>query len=260
MTDIPPSALTDSLSGKMFLYEQPELLTLERHGALGVTPENRPFERVANVRVIPLAAVEFASAQRHYPVVFSDLENPVPLAVVGILDDVNLFVSDGQWDSMCYIPSYLRCYPFAFASSDQGRVSVVVDRAASIVTEDAKYPFFEDGEPTKETQSMVHFCAKYEAERNYTSVFCKKLKELGLLTARQATYKPDGDAEEQAVANFVGIDGEKLANLDATTVHELHRGEHLPAIYLQLHSQDNWRHLMARRSRRTVEDREHTAN
>ena len=249
MTHIPKTALTDSASGKMFLYEQPELLSLEEHGTLGVTPPERPFEYAAGVRALPLTMPEFSSAQRHFPIVFSALENPMPLAVVGVFEDVNLFVTDGRWDPATYLPSYLRGHPFAFASADQDKVAVVIDRAAAAVTENPKFPFFEDGKPTQQTAQMMRFCLQFEAERQRTVALCKKLIDLELLTTRQVAYKPDESSEEKMLGGFVGIDTDKLNELDAETVHELHRSGMLSAIYLQLHSLENWSSLITRHAR-----------
>lgn len=252
MADPTTSTAQDSVSGKMFLYEQPELLTVEKHRSLGLTPLDRPFRHAASVRIVPLTMTEFSSAQRHYPIVFSSMENPIPLAAVGVLDDVNLFVDDGQWDPMCYVPSYLRCHPFAFASSHEGRVAVVIDRAAASISDKPQYPFFADGELTTETEQMMRFCAQYEAERKRTEALTNKLQELELLTSQQATFKPDGQSEEQALASFISIDTRKLTELGADVVHELHRSGQLSAMYLQLYSLDNWRMLMARRQRRAA--------
>ena len=62
--------------GSMFLYEKPEVLTLEDHGALGITPLERPFDFAAKIQTVPLVATEIASAQKNYPVIFSNLEKP----------------------------------------------------------------------------------------------------------------------------------------------------------------------------------------
>lgn len=251
MTDVPEAQRTgQALSGKLFLYRQPELLTPEDHSTLGVTPSERPYEHASAARAIPLTMTEFSSAQRHYPIVFASLENPYPLAVVAVLEDENLFVDDGIWDPACYVPSYLRCYPFSVATAREGQVAVVVDRAAAQVTENPQYPFFADGKITKETESMMRFCGQYEAEGARTSEFCKKLAELNLLTAQRATYTPDGEKEEQTLANYVSIDSEKLTELDAQALQQMHKSGQLSAAYMQLYSMQNWRELMVRRGRR----------
>ena len=39
---------------------------------------------------------EFALLQRHYPIVFSVGDQPVPLALMGLNEGVNVFFEDGQ--------------------------------------------------------------------------------------------------------------------------------------------------------------------
>ena len=90
-------------------------------------------------------------------------------------------------------------------------------------------------------------CAKFERERKRTKEFCNKVKELDLLTPLSATHRPDGASESQPLANYIAIDVEKLNNLTAEVVYELHTKGFLSAIYLQLYSLENWRHLMNRR-------------
>ncbi|MGB5324354.1 MAG: SapC family protein, partial [Pseudomonadales bacterium] len=183
MTDTNGANEKDGLIGKMFLYEKPELLTRESHGSLGFTPAKKPFEFVKGVRAVPLTMIEIGSAQRHYPIIFSALENPIPLAVVGLVEQANLFVDDeGRWDAMCYVPTYLRCYPFTFAVQKGGQLAVVVDRNAPSVSESPEYPFFVNGEISEHTDALMQLCAQYEGERKRTQEYCRKLVELDLLT------------------------------------------------------------------------------
>lgn len=237
-----------SLAGKMFLYEAPELLNPEVHGTMGFKPSHRPFDFVANVRAIPLTMIEFGSAMRNYPIIFSGLKKPIPLAIVGLLDDINLFVDEeGQWDEFSYVPTYLRCYPFTFAKEAGGQMAVVVDRNATSVSEKPDYPFFVDGKTSEHTEALMKLCAEYERERQRTESFCRKLVDLGLLATMQAAHVPEGGTESQALANYVAIDATKLDELPAEEIYELHRSGFLSASYLHLYSLENWRHLMARR-------------
>ena len=248
MTEIPAAVPASEISGQMFLYEKPELLNKEIHGTMGFTPAARPFDFVRDVRAVPLTMVEFGSAQRNFPIIFSNMENPVPLAIFGLDDDENLFVGEnGKWDEMSYVPMYLRCHPFAFASQEQGRMAVVVDTAAASVTDNPKYPFFVDGEISEHTDVLMRACADLETERNRTQEFCDKVRELELLTPLRATHTPAGVTEPQALANYVGIDVEKLNALPADVIYTLHTTGFLSAMYLHLYSLENWRHLMARK-------------
>jgi len=248
MTDSQTAVPDSEISGQMFLYEKPELLTKELHSSMGFSPAERPYDFVRGVRAVPLTVLEFGSAQRDYPVIFSNMENPVPLAIFGLDKDENLFVDEtGNWDEMCYVPMYLRCHPFAFASEEGGRMAVVVDTAAASVSENPQYPFFVDGEISEHTDALMRACAQFETERQRTQRFCDKVRELDLLTPLHATHTPEGASEPQALANYVAIDAEKLTALPSEVVYELHTSGFLSAMYLHLYSLENWRHLMARK-------------
>ncbi len=248
MTNTSTAAQVGGMTGQKFLYEKPELLTKEVHSSMGFSVMERPYEFVRNVRAVPLTMVEFGSAQRTYPIIFSNMENPVPLAVHGIIDDENLFVDeDGKWDEMSYVPMYLRCHPFAFASGDGDRMAVVVDTAAATVSDNPQFPFFVDGEISEQAGALMKACVQYEAERKRTQEFCDRVKELGLLAPLRATHTPEGASEPEPLANYIAINAEKLNDLPADVIFELHTKGFLSAMYLQLYSLENWRHLMARR-------------
>lgn len=243
------------ISGRMFLYEQPELLTAEAHAGLGLTPPERPFEHLKSVTAIPLTMIEFSSAQKNYPIVFSGREQPIPLAIVGLHDQVNLFVDhEGKWDPLCYVPTYLRCYPIAFAKDEGGRKMLVVDRAADSITTEPEFPFFVDGEPSEYTNSLMQLCSAYEKEWRLTQAFCAKLVELDLLALQEASYTEEGSsAEKQVIANYVCIDAQKLTEIERDVLYELHREGLLSAMYLHLYSLQNWRDLMLRGATRTAD-------
>ena len=246
------TSATGAVSGKMFLYQEPELLTPEMHGTMGFTPAERPFDFVKNERALPLTFTEFSSAQRTYPIIFSNVENPLPLAIVGLFDEGNLYVDEqGKWDSMCYVPIYLRCYPFAFATEGGGRIAVVIDRAADSVNENPQYPFFVGDKVSEHADALMRLCAQYDDARRRTIDFCNTLRDLGLLTPLRAAYTPEGATEAEPLAEYIGIDTDKLNALTKDEVFDLHSAGYLSAIYLQLYSLENWRHLMARRELRS---------
>ncbi len=108
-----------AMAGKKFLYKQPEISDVRiPWESWESRPLSKPFEfRKKRASNSALTMVEISSAQRHYPIVFSNVENPVPMAVCGLAGRGQSFRIDenGRWDPDCYVPSYLRCYPFAFA-------------------------------------------------------------------------------------------------------------------------------------------------
>lgn len=241
----------ENFEGKMFLYSRPELLTVEDHGHLGLNTAPRPFDFVKSIRVVPLAAVEIASAQKNYPIIFSDLKQPTLLAVVSILDDDNLFVdSDGKWDVATYVPAYIRCHPFALAARPNNQFAVVIDRDAPVISENPEQPFFNGKELTPPIQARVDFCAQYTSHRPATQALCDKLLELNLLSGQQASYKPDDGGDEQSIGSYVAVDFDKVKELDAGTLRELHLDGTLSMIYAHRFSLENWFRLLERRNRR----------
>jgi hypothetical protein len=231
--------------GNMFLYQQPQLLTKEDHGHLGmITPDN-PYEFTRGIMSVPLLAAEIASAQKDYPVVFSGQEGIQALAVLSIKDLDNLFVDEqGNWEAHCYIPSYLRRYPFAFAVGDDEKFALVIDRASAAISDLPEHSFFEGDELSQRTQSMADFCGQYEAERRRTDQFIAKLKELDLLSLQAAT--PQGDADAEPLATYYGVDAQKFEALGPEQLHDLHENGYLSFIFAHLFSMENWNRLLER--------------
>lgn len=255
MTDQQSASSGNDRDARMFLYQQPELLTVEAHNGLGISPSQRPFDFAKNVTAIPIAAVEIASVQRHYPVVFSDIENPTLLAIVGVMGGVNLFVDDdGRWDRTTYLPGYLRCYPFALAPQPDGQFAVVIDRACKTISENSEQLLFEGKELAKPIKEHIDFCARFSSYRQATSEFCDRLLELGLLCTQQANYTPDDGDEEEPIGSYVAVDLTKLEDLDADTLRQLHMDGTLSGIYAHGFSMDNWVRLLERRKWRLSSD------
>lgn len=252
MTDQSTAAGQDSAPvGQKLFYRQPELLNHESHRGLGLRMPARPFDFARKSRALPLTLSEIPSAQKHFPVVFSDLENPVPLAVVGTLDDVNLFIDDnGNWERETYVPAYIRCYPFALAARSDDEFAVVIDRAAESISDDPEQPFFgDDNKVTPETQALIDFCGRYDAEAKRTADFGLRLKELGVLAGQQVTSKtPEG--AEVPVASYVAVDSEKLNELEDAVVKELFSQGYLAGVFAHLFSLENWQVMINRMAAR----------
>ena len=237
--------------GSMFLYEKPEVLTLEDHGALGITPLERPFDFAAKIQTVPLVATEIASAQKNYPVIFSNLENTQVFAVVSILKDTNMFVdNNGHWAPFHYVPAYLRRHPFAFAKAEGDQLALVIDRGSERITEDPKFPFFDGDKLTTDTQKMVEFCSQVEGERQRTVDFANKLKELDLLDVQEVTPGSSDDEQQKiTLASYYAVNNKKFNELPPESLQELHKAGYLSFIYAHLHSMENWGKLVERRSR-----------
>ncbi|MBV8237465.1 MAG: SapC family protein, partial [Sphingomonas sp.] len=97
-------------------YNGLEPLSSELHANYRIRPANvAPFLR--GQHAIPLTVEEFPLAQRFMPIVFSAGEDPVPLALMGLNEGVNVFIdADGKLtEENFYVPAYVRRYPFMLA-------------------------------------------------------------------------------------------------------------------------------------------------
>lgn len=240
------------ITGTMFLFQKPELLSRDQHGDFGLKRAEKPFSFCASVRAIPLTVSEITTAGKHYPIVFSGLETPVPLAVVGLFEDVNMFVSEaGEWEPEAYVPGYIRRYPFAFAAETGGdRMALVIDASYSGVGPGGEFPLFENGQMSSTTQNAMEFCRQYEQDRRATEALMKQLQALNLVVGQSAQYTRPGATEPQVFAQYYGIDEQALNNLADEKFIELRRANLLPVIYSILMSMGNWRQVLSRRARR----------
>lgn len=246
------SIASAQISGKMFLYGQPELLNAQSHGDLGVQPAAKPHSFCAKIRAIPLTVSEIAEASRHYPVVFASQEDLQPVAIVGLLDDVNLFVDeDGNWDPYAYVPGYIRRYPFGLASETGGdRFALVIDAAFEGVRREADRKFFADGQLSEFSKQALEFTKTYETDRRLTEQVFKSVKDLDLITGQTAQYTPTGAQSPQPFAQYWGVDERKLVELSDDEFLKVRRLNVLPVLYAHLLSLGNWRSLILRRMRR----------
>jgi hypothetical protein len=240
------------ISGTMFLYAQPELLNLQNHGDLGVRQASRPFGFCSNVRAIPLTVSEIVEASRHFPVVFAAQEDMQPLAIVGLLDDVNLFVDeDGNWDPYCYVPGYVRRYPFGLAAEAGGdRFALVIDAGFEGVHRDADRKLFTGGQLSDLSRQALEFTKTYETDRRLTEQVFKAVKEMNLITGQTAQFTPAGAQTSQPFAQYWGVDERKLAEMSDEDFLKLRRLNVLPILFAHLFSLGNWRNLILRRMRR----------
>jgi len=238
------------LAGTVLFYSKPEPLSSDLHGALGVTPVDKPYAFVGTSHVVPLTVTEFAPAALSYPVAFLG-DNKQPCAIMGLRQGENLYVSAaGDFRTDAYIPAYVRRYPFVFANDEtQNRMILCIDRAAPFLSEGGQQPLFENGQPTAYVNQAMEFCNNFEQERARTDGFVKLLTDLDLFEVREANFNPrnpDGTpAAPQKLAEYFAVSEEKLKALPADKLVELRDNGALGQIYAHLVSLLGWDRLIA---------------
>lgn len=239
------------ISGSVLLYDRPEPLDALRHAKLGVRRSSSAFSFAAGQHFVPLNVNEFGPAGVVYPIIFAG-ESFTPLAVLGLQEHENVFVDEnGGYRPGCYIPLYLRRYPFVGAVDNvQQRVVICIDRASAQVTEDhPDFLLFENGQPTDFTKAYVDLCSQFDADRARTEAFVTLLKDLDLFESKQTTYNPrnaDGTAGQPAlVSEYFAVSETKLGALSGEKLAELRNSGALSQIYAHLHSLFVWDRLIS---------------
>ena len=208
---------------------------------------------IGSQHAIPLTVDEFSQAQKHFPIVFSAGDNPVPLALMGLNEGVNVFfdAEGGQVDD-AYVPAYIRRYPFLLArlKPDAEEMSLCFDPSCDVIGEfDDGQELFADGQPTEHTKSLLGFCEQFEQAGARTQAFMEELNKAGLLmdgeVAIQQNDKPD---HPYIYRGFKMINQEKLRELDAETVKQWNDTGLLPLIYAHLFSLDLMRVIFAKQT------------
>ncbi len=207
-------------------------LALEADGTCG-------FARATNS--IPLNAVEFGFAVRHFPIVFTVDSPTIPVAIVGTSKQRNLFVDDtGHWLEGVYLPAWVRRYPFIFLEQPGSDEFILgIDEAATVLKRGGENRLFRSGKPTPVLERAVALCSEYQSAIAATRAFCKALEDEGLLVEKEAGLEMTGGRSFR-LTGFRVVDGKLLDKLDSKTFLRFRRRGWLVPIYLHLASVANW--------------------
>lgn len=244
METTPPETTTgESLP---LFFKKPVQLDIARHAKAGlVTSSDATFAATTNS--IVLNAVEFFEATKNYPIVFTQTDNPMPVAIVG-LEQGNYFVdAKGSWKEGAYVPAYVRKYPFIFLEvPDRDQLILCIDEDAPQFKENGgkdTVPLYKDSEPSELTKNALEFCGAYHSHYQLTRQFCDALKEVELLTPTRSDSKL-ANGREIHLGGFLAIDEKKLNELPEAKVLEFFKKGWLSLIYAALMSTSNWNRLV----------------
>jgi hypothetical protein len=235
--------------GLPLFYNQLEPLSSSAHGAWKARRmESAPF--LAQTHAVPLTVEEFALAQRHFPIVFSVGDNPVPLALMGLNEGVNVFVDDeGKLTSEVYVPAYVRRYPFMLARlrPEVDELSLCFDPSADAIGAfEEGEALFEDNQPSETTKQILGFCENFEQAGMQTGAFMKELADNKLLIDGEVSIQPDGSAQPFVYRGFQMISEDALKNLRGDVARKMIQSGLLPLVYAHLFSLSLIRDVFAR--------------
>ena len=243
-------ATTASNQNLPLMYRAIEPLNVTQHGKMKVRAALK-MAHVAKTHAIPLTVDEFTMVQRHYPIVFSVGDTPVPMALMGLNEGVNVFLGDDgrQLEPGFYIPAYIRRYPFLLARlrPDNDELSLCFDPTAEAVGEfDEGEALFDGDKPTEATQAILQFCEQFEAAGQRTAAFMEDLKKSDLLMDGEVAIQPEGFENPFVYRGFRMVDEDKLRELRGDELRKMNQNGMLPLIYAHLFSLTEMRVVFAR--------------
>lgn len=238
-----------AVTGNVLFYKNPQPLTKDRHKSYGVKQVERPFDFMADQHFLPLTAPEFGAAAASVPIIFAG-EDRSPLAVMGIRQNENLFVTEGKFAEDFYMPAFARRFPFVLAGdSANDRFVVCVDEDAEcVVAKGSEQPFFTGDDTSNFTKEAFQFLQNFERDRQATQVMVDRFKELDLFESKEMNFQgvnADGTpAPRQKIADYFAISEEKLKALPEATAKEFMGNGYMAVAHAHLVSLGNWQRLV----------------
>ena len=229
-------------------YQKLVPLNREAHATLGLAAASQQW--CAGLNAVHLNAAEFASAATSYPIAFARDDETgefMPMAVLGLRSAENLFVdAQGRWLPRCYLPAYVRRYPFCIAEipDREGRAPqrLVCFEDGQLVP--GGEPLFDaGGKATPAWDNTQRLLEAIEASRQQTRVLCKRLESLGLFTPFEALALPRA-GKRMRLQGLFRVDEEKMNAIPGKDLRVMLRKGELKATYAHLISLENFATLM----------------
>lgn len=202
---------------------------------------------------------EFAELQREYPIFLR--KDPQTgqyqaAALLGFEQKENLFLQGQRWNAS-YLPGIVAKGPFLIGFQEQqveGRwvvepvIHVDLDHPRVSTTE-GEAVFRPQGGQSVYLDHVITVLRGIRDGVEHGAAMFAALDAAGLIHPVQVDVKLD-ETSGINLGGLHGIDRERLATLDATTLHHLHRSGYLEGAYLILASLHNVRRLMGEKQRR----------
>jgi hypothetical protein len=211
------------------------------------TQEKAPF--LIGQHAVPVTIDEFILTSRFFPIIFSAGATPVPLALMGLNEGVNVFVDgEGKLSKPVYVPAYIRRYPFLLARLREGteEMSLCFDPSAPGIGPDVDgTPLFDGDQPSQATREILNFCEQFETAGQRTQAFVDEVLKLDILMDGEVAIQPEGAEQPFVYRGFKMVDEEKLKDLRGDTLRKISQNGILPLLYAHLFSLQLMREIFA---------------
>lgn len=229
-----------------------EIVPLYKNNKVKLPEPGSVPEFCKSLNAIPISYTEFSVACRDYPLVFTSGDNGqsfAPVAVLGIADGENLFLTNGAWDKNVYVPAYARRYPFCMARVNLDKVEQA-DRLICVekdfLDDQGEVMFDSEGKPLPKWQPIEKLLQEYEADLERSREMSAIVADYGLLEP----FAMQAQTNAGASMNLTGmyrVDEKKMEFLNASQHKNLIKKGVMGRIYAHLISIDNFARLLDRK-------------
>lgn len=236
---------------KVFFYQQVTPLNKEKHKRLALQPVENDYSYAQGYPVLPLAGVEFFSAAKQLPILFSGEKDGrfSAVALLGLTEKQNLFIDEqGNWSEEVYIPAFVRRYPFILAGQEDSKeFTLCIDEQWKGFNQEGQGQllFEDEGEQAPFLKKAIQFVEQLHGDFTQTQAFVEYLQTLDLLRQRDLQLT-DAEGNSLMIRDFYVIDEPAFRDLPEDKIVELHRRGWLPWIYAHLLSLGNVKSLQKR--------------
>ncbi|MBA2920062.1 multidrug transporter [Sphingomonas sp. MAH-20] len=238
-------------TGLPILYKDLVPLSSDQHADWG-TKSLDGLHFLKGQHAVPIVIDEFVQVQRSFPIIFADADYPVPLALMGLNEGVNVFLdADDRFSQPLYVPAYIRRYPFMLAQLGQNpqELSLCFDPTSGAVGPDGEaVKLFENGQPSQGTKDILSFCEQFEQGAQRTGAFIKELQDLDLLMDGEVSIQPEGATQPHIYRGFKMVNEEKLRDLRGDQLRKMMQSGMLTLIMAHLFSLDLMREIYGRQA------------
>ena len=219
-----------------------------------IPPKNLAFAK--SISMVPVGVPEFSRLAMGVPILLVKVKEEFYfVAVMGLETNKNLLVThDGSWLGN-YIPAVFRSSPFSLMLDEEGNSVLCLDDSLTkiVANEDGERFFDDNGQLSKKLAETMDFLKQKHQNKIISDNICKKLKEFGLIKPAQIKLKISG--HEKMIGGFFSVDEKALNETSDANFLELRKCGALPACYMHLLSQMNWKILISLHEGKAVSER-----
>lgn len=210
-------------------------LSSEKHLAIKLT-HSSDYTRFAKEHLIPVLAREIPNLAAEFPIVFvknTETGQFIPVALMGIKPDVNLYCQSTEWSSPV-TPLGFTNAPLSITKTPEkdDNVIVCIDEDSPMISQEEGSRLFTDsGERTEYLTARTNALLDVAAMHQQTQVICQYLAQKNLLNPQQLTLKLDSDQQNININGVYVVDDKSFNEISDENFLELKNKGLLPIIY-----------------------------